>query len=97
METNRNLSWLCTMVNETKTNISYPTNKNIRIGDRDYAKQCNVIVNESVLPDICYKTDTRIKDIVFSSDDLHKIIKNLNPNKAHGHDQISIKMIQICG
>ena len=39
METNRNLSWLCTMVNERKTNISYPTNKNIRIGDRDYAKR----------------------------------------------------------
>ena len=29
--------------------------------------------------------------------DLSKIIKNLNPNKAHGHDNISVKMIQMCG
>ena len=30
--------------------------------------------------------------------DLSKIVNGLNPNKAHaGHDNISIKMIQICG
>ena len=28
---------------------------------------------------------------------LSKIVNELNPNKAHGHDNISIKMIQICG
>ena len=28
--------------------------------------------------------------------DLFKIIKKLNPNKAHGHDNISIKTIQLC-
>ena len=62
-----------------------------------FGSQCNVIVNESVLSEIVYKTDTRLTNIIFSSEDLSKIIKRLNPNKAHGHDQISIKMIQICG
>ena len=29
--------------------------------------------------------------------DILKIIQNLNPNKAHGHDKISIPMLKICG
>ena len=28
---------------------------------------------------------------------MSNITKNSNPNKAHGHDNISIKIIQICG
>ena len=28
---------------------------------------------------------------------IYKIIKNLDPNKAHGHDLISIRMIRLCG
>ena len=33
----------------------------------------------------------------FSEDDIAKLIQNLDPNKAHGHDQISIRMLKICG
>ena len=29
--------------------------------------------------------------------DITKLIQNLDPNKAHGHDQISIRMLKICG
>ena len=32
----------------------------------------------------------------FSTDDILKIIRNLDPNKAHGHDLICIRMIKIC-
>ena len=32
----------------------------------------------------------------FTSDDILKINKNLDPNKAHGHDMVSIRMIKIC-
>ena len=53
--------------------------------------------NSSNVPEISYKTNKRISSINFSSSDLSKIIKELNPNKAHGHDNISIRMIQICG
>ena len=35
--------------------------------------------------------------IIFSQDDILKIIQNLNPNKVHGPDKISIRMIKICG
>ena len=32
----------------------------------------------------------------FTSDDILKIIKNLDPNKSYGHDIVSIQMIEIC-
>ena len=35
--------------------------------------------------------------ISFTKDDIAKNIKNLNPNKAHGFNMISICMIKICG
>ena len=62
-----------------------------------FANQCSTISNSSVVPDHSYNTNKRLTDITFSLCDLSKIIKNLNPNKAHGHDNISIKMIQLCG
>ena len=30
-------------------------------------------------------------------DDIPKILENLDVNKAHGHDKISIRMLQLCG
>ena len=51
-----------------------------------FSNQCNILDNSSNVPEISYKTS-----------DLSKIIKELNPNKAHGHDNKSIRMIQICG
>ena len=32
----------------------------------------------------------------FSNDDISKIINNLDQNKAHGHDMLSIQMIKLC-
>ena len=34
--------------------------------------------------------------VKFVNNDILKIIQNLNPNKAHGHDKISIRMLQLC-
>ena len=47
-----------------------------------------------------YKTNKNISDVKFTSDDISKVIKGLNPIKAHGHDEISVRMIHlyiICG
>ena len=30
-------------------------------------------------------------------EDILKIINNLDSNKAHGHDEISIRMLKLCG
>ena len=39
----------------------------------------------------------RLSSATFSTGDIGKIIQNLNPNKAHGYDNISIWMLKICG
>ena len=63
-----------------------------------FAKQCSLIDNNSSLPkNLIYLTEKRLSKISFSEDDIAKIIQNLDPNKAHCHDQISIRMLKICG
>ena len=62
------------------------------------ALQCMAIVNDSILPStIIYRTENRLSTISFKDEDVLKIIKSLNINKAHGHDDISIRLLQICG
>ena len=62
-----------------------------------FASQCSPAVNSSTLPNFCYKTQKRISGIEINEDDILLIIKNLNPNKAHGWDNIYIRMIQSSG
>ena len=63
-----------------------------------FAKQCSLIKNSSKLPShLHYLTDNRLSSVSFSQNDIAKIIQNLDPNKAHGHDNISIRMLKICG
>ena len=42
------------------------------------------------------KTHESLSTINFSTDGFLKIIRNLEPNKAHEHNMISIRMIKIC-
>ena len=53
--------------------------------------------NSTVLKRILYQTDASLAKIVFTSDDMANMIKNLDSNKSHGHDNISIRMLKICG
>ena len=62
-----------------------------------FSSQCSIIENGSSLPDFSNYTENCISDIIFCDDDISRIIKNLNPNKGHGFDGISIRMIQLCG
>ena len=63
-----------------------------------FSEQCTLLKNISTLPNTCSKHTNNILDtIIFSKEDIYKIIKNLDPNKAHGHDMISIRMIKLCG
>ena len=62
-----------------------------------FASQCYLINNSSVLPSLLFKrTENVVSSIDFGSDDIAKLIHNLDPNKAHGHDIISICMLKIC-
>ena len=69
--------------------------KNASIFNVFLANQCSFLINGSVIPQIDYKTNKHIRD--FFPSDLFNIFNNLNPNKAYGNDNISIKIIQICG
>ena len=63
-----------------------------------FSEQCTLFKNISTLPNTYSKHTNNILDtIVFSKEDIYKIINNLDPNKAHGHDMISIRMIKLCG
>ena len=62
-----------------------------------FAKQCTLASNNSVLPrEFTYMTEERIQSITFSESDVVKIIRALDINKAHGHDNISVTMIKLC-
>ena len=41
-------------------------------------------------------TEERIQSITFSESDAIKIIRTMDVNKAHGHDNISVRMIKLC-
>ena len=61
-----------------------------------FADQCFPISNGSVLPsELPLWTDSTISSCHFTKDDILRKINNLDPNKAHGHDKISIRMLKI--
>ena len=67
------------------------------IFNKFFADQCTTLKNNSSLPvNQIFLTQSRLTSIDFHEDELLKIIRALNINKAHGHDDISIRMIKIC-
>ena len=62
-----------------------------------FAKQCTLVSSNSVLPsEFTYLTKKYIQSINFSESNVIKITKALDANKAHGHDNISVRMIKLC-
>ena len=61
-----------------------------------FAKQCTLIVNDSILPEFIFLTDKRIGNVLINDNDILTLIRNLNPNKAVGVDCISGQMLLLC-
>ena len=62
-----------------------------------FSKRCSTIANNSSLPtNLTFQTENRLSTFDFSTGDIIKIIKALDPNKAHGYNGISIRMIKLC-
>ena len=58
----------------------------------------SLISNNSSLPShINYTTEKHLSTVALSVEAIGKIIQNLDFNKAHGHDNISIRILKICG
>ena len=62
-----------------------------------FASQCTPVSNFSVLPDISFHKNSRLNLFSITEKDILPVIKSLDPNKSHGWDKISIKVIKMCG
>ena len=78
------VSWFQTFVQKQTSLITF------------FASVYTPVDNTSHLPSFSYRTGSRIKSFHVTENDIFAIIKTLDPNKAHGCDNISIKMIKIC-
>ena len=52
--------------------------------------------NRKLRDKITYNSAARFTSIKFDNNDILKIIRSLNINKAHGHGDISVWMIKMC-
>ena len=63
-----------------------------------FADQCTLMSNTIMVPsNFMLYTVNGLSGVTFSQDDIGKTIQNLNADKAHGHDNINIRMLNICG
>ena len=60
-----------------------------------FPSTCTPIKNASVLPPFSYKTNTRVNSFKATESDILLIIKPLGSTKAHGYDNLSIRMIKM--
>ena len=44
-----------------------------------------------------FLTEKRLSNVQISNEKIIKITNNLDPNKAHGHDMISIRILKLSG
>ena len=59
--------------------------------------QCKPVAYDSKLPENqTYITETKPSFFDIEDEDIYKIIKTLDINKAHGYDEVSIRMLQLC-
>ena len=71
--------------------------KKAKLFNSFFAKQCSIIQNSSKLPlTLNKKTKNSISSITFNNNDIATIICSFDPNKTHGYDMISIRMLKIC-
>ena len=71
--------------------------KKVEIFNRFFAKQRIIVPNSNNLPSVFIrKTDKYLSTVTFYENLIKKAVRNLDPNKAHGHDMLSIRMLKIC-
>ena len=61
-----------------------------------FPKQCTVVPNSSKLPSVFIrKADKYLSTETFYENEIKQAIRNLDFNKAHGHDMLNIRMLKI--
>ena len=61
-----------------------------------FAKQCTIHDNGSTLPQLIYRTNSVLSNIVINLDEIVGIILKQNVRKAHGCDKVSMAMLKLC-
>ena len=62
-----------------------------------FASQCTPLDNNSTIPaSQTYITNIELSSLQFEDNEIIKIIRSFDTTKAHGHDDISVKMLKIC-
>ena len=62
-----------------------------------FSKQCTTIDNNSAIPaNTSFITEKKWSTFEICLGKIAIIVRSLDPNKAHGQDKISIRMIKIC-
>ena len=57
-----------------------------------FGSECTLLVVNSKLPDKTTFNSTATHSINFDNSNILKIIRSLNVNKAHGHNDITVRM-----
>ena len=58
--------------------------------------KCSPVVNSSMVHDKSYLSASSLESIMISGSGILKTIRSLDINKAHGSDDISVRMMKIC-
>ena len=62
-----------------------------------FTSQCTPVSNDSALPSTNNSvSNVSLLSIQFKNKDILKVIRSLNYNRAHGYDDISIRLLEIC-
>ena len=61
-----------------------------------FCKQCIPVANDSSLSTLLETPNKTLSSLEIIASDIGKTIKALKVNKAHGHDEISIRMLRLC-
>ena len=79
-------------------NNTYVTNfqQKTKIFNDYFADQCKIHDNGSVLPEFISKTNASISYININVDQIVDIIQKYSSKKAHGCDDVSVAMLQLC-
>ena len=98
-------SLINTVINKTKIPIIPPLLENglfvtditqkAQLFNDHFILQCTTIENGSKIPNHTSINPTRISSFDISEEKILKIIRSLNPNKAHGWDEIFVRMIKL--
>ena len=80
-----------------KNEFASDIKKKAHIFDSFFAKQCILINTNSNIPSNPYYTTVQQLPTVNFIEDILKIIPPLDSNTAHGHDNLSICMLKMCG